>query len=76
MKFFNLSFEAAILRFYLMMILAIAPFYLGVPYMALLSAPVFLSIMLGVSFKSVEEYNQKSLSISRSTLAKNSSTAA
>jgi len=51
MKFFKLSFDTAILRFYLMMVLTLVPFFLGLPYLAILAVPVFLSIMLGVSFK-------------------------
>lgn len=51
MKFFKLSFDTAIWRFYLMMVVAIVPFFIGVPYFAVLAAPVFLSIMLGISFE-------------------------
>jgi len=50
MKSGNASFSTVILRFYLMMAFVIIPFVLGVPYLAILSLPVFLSALLGLTF--------------------------
>jgi len=51
MQYFNFSISTLILRFYLTMALVHAPFFLGVPVLALLACPVFLSIMLELNFK-------------------------
>ncbi len=51
MRFFSASFDTILWRFYLMMVVVIAPFVLGVPFLAILALPIFLSTMLGVSFK-------------------------
>lgn len=50
MKFFSIAFDTIIWRFYLLMAVTVIPFLLGVYGLALLAVPVFLSIMLGVSF--------------------------
>jgi hypothetical protein len=52
MKFYSLRFDYVIWRFYLMMVIVIAPFYAGVPALAILALPLFLSIMVGLSFDS------------------------
>ncbi len=51
MEFYSLSFDKVILRFYLMMAIVIGSFFAGYPVLAILSVPVFLSIMAGVTFK-------------------------
>jgi len=51
MKMFDASVESIIWRFYLLMAVVIVPFTIGVPILALLALPVFLSALLGVSFK-------------------------
>ncbi len=52
MKMFTLPFDKLILRFYLLMAVVIVPFFMGVPILALLALPVFLSALLGVEFTS------------------------
>ena len=51
MRMFEASVQTVILRFYLMMAVVIGSFFAGVPWLALLSLPILLSAMLGVSFK-------------------------
>jgi len=50
-KFFNLNFGTVLLRFYLMMGVVIAAGFSGYWFFALLALPIFLSIMLGLSFR-------------------------
>lgn len=52
MKMFNASFETVIWRYYLMMVMVFVPFLVGMPILAVLAVPVFLSALLGVSFTS------------------------
>ncbi len=51
MKFFEARIDTIIMRYYLLMLIVIVPPFLGVPYLSLLALPVFLSAVLGVSFK-------------------------
>lgn len=55
MRFFALSFDKVILRFFLMMGCVIVGLFSGQPLLALLALPLFLSALLGVSFMPVEE---------------------
>jgi hypothetical protein len=50
MRFFALTFDKVIIRFFLMMALIIGGLFAGQPLIALLALPLFLSAMLGVSF--------------------------
>ena len=50
-KLFNISFDKVIYRYYLMMFVVIASFYAGIPLIALLALPIFLSAILGMDFK-------------------------
>ena len=50
MKYFNLDWKAALGRFYLLMFLVILGVFTQVWAIAFLALPVFLSVMLGVSF--------------------------
>ena len=50
MKYYEASFTSILMRFYLMMIAVVVPFLIGMPILALLACPIFLSAMLGVSF--------------------------
>lgn len=50
-KFFNLNFGTVLLRFYLMMGVVIAAGFSGFWLIGLLALPIFLSIMLGLSFR-------------------------
>lgn len=51
MKMYSASFETLFWRFNLMMALVIFPFVVGLPFLAILAVPVFLSALMGVSFK-------------------------
>jgi len=52
MKYFETSFATVILRYYLMMFIVVSAFLISVPQLAILAVPVFLSSILGISFKS------------------------
>lgn len=71
MKYFNLTIENAIWRFYLMMAVVIVPFFLGVPIFALLALPIFLSVMLGITFNTKVERRVESFKPHVYTEAKN-----
>ena len=51
MKPFGIGLGTVLLRFYLMMLVVIAAGFTGQWWLATLALPIFLSIMLGVSFK-------------------------
>ena len=63
MRFFALSFDKVILRFFLMMGCVIVGLFSGQPLLALLALPLFLSALLGVSFLPAEEVKRKSSTI-------------
>ena len=50
LKFLSLDFDTVIWRFYLMMAIVIGSFFLGVPWLSLLSVPVFFTTLLGMKF--------------------------
>ncbi|WP_090167281.1 hypothetical protein [Neolewinella agarilytica] len=50
MRFFALSFDKVVLRFFLMMACVIVGLFVGQPLLALVALPLFLSALLGVSF--------------------------
>jgi len=50
LKAFNLNIETVVLRFYLMMTVVIVAGFTGFWLAGLFAFPIFLSIMLGVSF--------------------------
>jgi hypothetical protein len=50
MRFFSLTFDKVVIRFFLMMALIIGGMFAGQPLIALLALPLFLSALLGVSF--------------------------
>lgn len=50
MRFFALSVDKVILRFFLMMACVIGGLFVGQPLIAILALPLFLSAVLGVSF--------------------------
>jgi len=50
MKFFEASIETIIIRYYVMMSAVIIPFVIGVPTLALIAVPIFLSALMGISF--------------------------
>ncbi len=49
-KFFSLNFGTVLLRFYLMMVVVIAAGFSGYWFFGLLALPIFLSIMMGLTF--------------------------
>lgn len=62
MHLFHASFSATLLRFYLMMALVIAGFFLQQYWMIVLAIPVFLSCLLGISF-SRDDFREQSNAI-------------
>lgn len=57
MRFFALTFDKVLLRFFLMMACVIGGLFAGQPLIAFLALPIFLSAVLGVSF--LPEQGQK-----------------
>lgn len=51
MKFFELEIDKIIIRYYLMMAAVIVPFLIGVPLLAILALPIFLSALMGIKFE-------------------------
>lgn len=51
MKFFDASFDTVLMRYYLLMVVAVVPFLIGVPYLSFLAFPVFLTAFMGINFK-------------------------
>lgn len=54
-----------------MMAVVIVPFFLGVPIFALLALPIFLSVMLGITFNTKVERREESYKPHAYTEAKN-----
>ena len=50
MTFFTAPFDTVVLRFGLMMVTVIAPFILGIPIIAIIALPIFLSAVTAVTF--------------------------
>lgn len=50
MRFFALTFDKVLLRFFLMMTCVIGGLFAGQPLIAILALPIFLSALLGISF--------------------------
>lgn len=50
MKFFEASIETIVIRFYMMMAAVIIPFMIGIPVLAIIALPIFLSALMGVKF--------------------------
>ena len=65
-KTFDLSFGTIILRFYLMMGVVIVAGFSGYWLIAFLALPIFLSIMMGVSFQK-DEMNSENKSVKNSS---------
>ena len=49
-KLFDLHFDQLLIRYYLLMGVVIASLFAGIPALALLSLPIFLSALLGARF--------------------------
>ena len=50
MKFLSLDLSTLLIRFYLMMLVIIVPFFIGIPWLAFLALPIFFSALMGVKF--------------------------
>ena len=50
MKLFQVDFSTLILRFYLLMAIVIGAFFIGQPWLAALSLPVFFITLMGMKF--------------------------
>ena len=55
MEFFNINIATVIIRFFLMMAVIIAGVFTGQWWLTVLGLPIFLSVMLGISFKKTQE---------------------
>lgn len=64
MKPFSISFATALIRFYLMMAIALVAGFANIPWLAVLCLPLFLSAILGISFKK-EATHERSVEKSR-----------
>ena len=51
MRFFDINLVTVLVRFYLMMAAVIVGLFTGLNWLAFLALPIFLSIMLGVTFR-------------------------
>lgn len=51
MRFFDINLITVMVRFYLMMAAVIVGLFTGLNWLAFLALPIFLSIMLGVTFR-------------------------
>lgn len=61
MKFFAASVETIVWRLYMLMLAVVVPFMIGVPALAIVALPIFLSGLLGVSFKASKDKNEVSV---------------
>ena len=60
MKYFNLSIDTLIMRFYLLMVVVIVSIFAGVPELSFLAVPIFLSGILGIT---IEKKNKQKVQI-------------
>jgi hypothetical protein len=51
MKMYEADFTTIFWRFNLLIAVTVIPFLIGIPILAALALPVFLTMMLGISFK-------------------------
>jgi 1,4-dihydroxy-2-naphthoate octaprenyltransferase len=59
MQFFALTFDKILIRYYLMMACVIAGVFTAQYWLVALALPVFLSAILGISFKSAQPQKTK-----------------
>jgi len=64
MTFFTASFETVILRFALMMATVIGSFVAGVPLLAILALPIFLSAMTAVTIVKAQPKRKARMEVS------------
>ncbi len=55
MRFYAITFDKVVIRFYLMMGVVLLGMFTGIYALALLALPIFLSAMLGITFKAEEK---------------------
>jgi hypothetical protein len=60
MKFHHLNFATLLFRFYLMMAAVIIGFFAGIPWLAFLALPIFMSALMGIEFKKGTAFMRKS----------------
>ncbi len=65
MKLFNVTFSTLIIRFYLMMAIVIGAFFVGYPWLAILSLPVFFITLMGLKFSLPVLFSKNRSSISQ-----------
>ena len=65
MTFFTASFETVLYRFLLMMATVIGSFLTGVPFLAILALPIFLSAMVAVSFTTPKTEKQAQMTVNK-----------
>ena len=51
MKYFKASFATVLIRFYIMIAVALIAGFASIPWLGILCVPIFLSAMLGVQFE-------------------------
>ena len=64
MRFFDINLVTVMVRFYLMMAVVIIGIFSGQVWLAGLALPIFLSVMLGITFR--KEDNSKKANIKKS----------
>ncbi|MEL6657085.1 MAG: hypothetical protein AAFY48_12140 [Bacteroidota bacterium] len=72
MEFFSINIATVIIRFFLMMAVIIIGVFSGQWWLTVLGLPIFLSVMLGISFK--RKQAQATAGVSR-TITQNASAA-
>jgi len=73
MELFNANFETIIWRYHLLIAVVVLSFVAGVPFLALLALPIFLTAILGISFKSNK--TQKVIKIKERPIVQNKTAA-
>lgn len=68
MRFFALTFDKVLIRFFLMMACVIGGLFAGQPFITILALPLFLSAIMGVSFQPEKTESAVKEMISQNTL--------
>jgi len=66
MRPFEARFDTIVWRYYLMMLIVIVPFVLGMPLLSLFALPMFLIAILGISFKNENRNEETKIKESKS----------
>ena len=51
LRFLNIDFGTLMMRYYLMMGIVIVSFFIGLPWLSILSLPVFFTALMGIRFE-------------------------